>query len=62
MTDRLIAWFLACKIECPAEDELDRLTASGRRRFEEHVLDATADRFQRSKERGWTSLCPTPTR
>ena len=40
MTDRLIAWFSERKIECPAEDELIRLTSSARRRFEEHVLDA----------------------
>ena len=41
MTDRLISWFFGRKIECPAEDELTQLTASARRRFEEHVLDAT---------------------
>ena len=41
MTDRLIAWFFERKIERPAEDELTRLTASVRRRFEERVRDAT---------------------
>jgi TnpA family transposase len=43
MTDRLIAWFFERKIESPGEDELTRLTAGARRRFEEHVLDATGE-------------------
>ena len=41
MADRLISWFFGRKIECPAEDELIQVTASARRGFEEHVLDAT---------------------
>ena len=40
MTDRLISWFFERKIECPDEDELARVTAGARRRFEDRVLDA----------------------
>jgi hypothetical protein len=40
MIDRLISWFFERKIECPAEDELARVTGGARRRFEERVLDA----------------------
>jgi TnpA family transposase len=39
-TERLISWFFDRKVECPDEDDLARLVASTRRRFEEHVLDA----------------------
>lgn len=39
-TERLISWFFDRKVECPDEDDLARLVASARRRFEEHVLDA----------------------
>jgi hypothetical protein len=40
MTDRMISWFFERKIECPSEEELARISAGARRRFEERVLDA----------------------
>jgi hypothetical protein len=57
--ERLISWFFDRKVECPDEDDLARLAASARRRFEEHVLDAIGGCCRRRKKRGWMSLYPT---
>ena len=41
MTDRLIAWFFDERSNAPPKTSFPGLSASARRRFEEHVLDAT---------------------